>query len=196
MAKFEESMKLLEFLEFSNQDSKLLHQNKNETGLTFYGIYEKWNKDWKGWVIIKKQLSITPNIKIASKVLAKNLELKNLAYERIKSNYWDKAKLDKVNSQKIADEIFIFGFNVGMPIAIKKAQNLVGAVSDGIVGKNTLKAFNSFNEHRFDIEFDEIEKKYYDEVIRKKPYLSPNHDGWYVRAVYAFNETSSDIAIA
>ncbi len=199
MANFKESMKLLTFLEYSNQDWKLLHQNKNEDGLTFYGIYEKWNKDWKGWEIVKKQLIATPDIKVASRVLAKNLELKDLAYERIKNNYWNKAKLDFVHSQKIADEIFLFGFNVDMKIAIKKAQKTIGFTKenqDGIVGKMTLEALNSFDVNIFDIEFDKEEIKHYDAIIKAKPYLAPNKNGWYDRALFAFNAQSQDTLIA
>lgn len=196
MANFRESMKLLTFLEYSNKDWKLLHQNKDEDGLTFYGIYEKYNKTWSGWSIIKEQLKITPDIKTASRALAKNKLLENLALERIKSNYWDKAKLDFVNSQKIADEIFLFGFNVDMPIAIKKAQKLVGISQDGVVGNITLKALNSFDVNIFDIEFDKEEIKYYDAIIKAKPYLKPNETGWYNRAVFAFNQHSQDTLIA
>ena len=196
MANFKESMKLLTFLEYSNQDWKLLHQNKHEDGLTFYGIYEKYNKDWKGWDIVKKQLKITPDIKTASRVLAKNKELENLALERIKTKYWDGAKLDFVHSQKIADEIFLFGFNVSMPIAIKKAQKLVGISQDGLVGNMTLKALNNFDVNVFDIEFDKEEIKYYDAIIKDKPYLAPNETGWYARALFAFNAQSTDTLIA
>ena len=196
MANFKESMKLLTFLEYSNQDWKLLHQNKNEDGLTFYGIYEKWNKDWKGWDIVKNQLKITPDIKTASRALAKNKELENLAFERIKTKYWDGAKLDFVYSQKIADEIFLFGFNVDMPIAIKKAQKLVGVCQDGIVGNMTLKALNNFDVNVFDIEFDKEEIKYYDAIIKDKPYLAPNETGWYARALFAFNTQPVDTLIA
>lgn len=199
MADFKESMKLLTFLEYSNQDWKLLHQNKNEDGLTFYGIYEKWNKDWKGWEIVKKQLKITSDIKTASMVLAKNLELRDLAYERIKNNYWDRAKLDFVHSQKIADEIFLFGFNVDMKIAIKKAQKTIGFTKenqDGIVGNMTLKALNNFDVNIFDIQFDKEEMEYYDVVIKAKPYLAPNKNGWYNRALFAFNKQFEDTLIA
>lgn len=196
MANFKESMKLLTFLEYSNQDWKLLHQNKNEEGFTFYGIYEKWNKDWKGWEIVKNQLKITPDIKTASRVLAKNKDLENLAFERIKTKYWDRAKLDFVHSQKIADEIFLFGFNVDMPIAIKKAQKLVGVSQDGIVGNMTLKALNSFDVNIFDIEFDRLEVAHYAAIIKSKPYLAPNKNGWYARALFAFNTQPVDTLIA
>lgn len=196
MANFNKSMDLLSFLEYSNQDWKLLHQNKNEDGLTFYGIYEKWNKDWNGWSIVKNQLKLTPDLKIASKILAKNVILKSLVLERIKTNYWDKAKLDNVNSQKIADEIFLFGFNVDMKVAIKKTQKLINVPQDGIIGSQTIKALNSFDVNIFDIEFDKEEISYYDAIIKSKPYLAPNEKGWYKRALFAYMENTSDTMIA
>lgn len=196
MANFNKSMDLLSFLEYSNQNWKLLHQNKNEDGLTFYGIYEKWNKDWNGWSIVKNQLKLTPDIKIASKILAKNVILKSLVFERIKTNYWDKAKLDNINSQKIADEIFLFGFNVDMKVAIKKTQKLINVPQDGIIGSQTIKALNSFDVNVFDIEFDKEEISYYDAIIKSKPYLAPNEKGWYKRALFAYMENTSDTMIA
>lgn len=196
MANFNKSMDLLSFLEYSNQDWKLLHQNKNEEGLTFYGIYEKWNKDWNGWSIVKNQLKLTPDLKVASKILAKNVILKSLIFERIKTNYWDKAKLDNINSQKIADEIFLFGFNVDMKVAIKKTQKLINVPQDGIIGSQTIKALNSFDVNIFDIEFDKEEISYYDAIIKSKPYLAPNEKGWYKRALFAYMENTSDTMIA
>lgn len=196
MANFNKSMDLLSFLEYSNQDWKLLHQNKNEDGLTFYGIYEKWNKDWNGWSIVKNQLKLTPDLKVASKILAKNVILKSLVFERIKTNYWDKAKLDNINSQKIADEIFLFGFNVDMKVAIKKTQKLINVPQDGIIGSQTIKALNSFDVNVFDIEFDKEEISYYDAIIKSKPYLAPNEKGWYKRALFAYMENTSDTMIA
>lgn len=196
MANFNKSIDLLSFLEYSNQDWKLLHQNKNEDGLTFYGIYEKWNKDWNGWSIVKNQLKLTPDLKVASKILAKNVILKSLVFERIKTNYWDKAKLDNINSQKIADEIFLFGFNVDMKVAIKKTQKLINVPQDGIIGSRTIKALNSFDVNIFDIEFDKEEISYYDAIIKSKPYLAPNEKGWYKRALFAYMENTSDTMIA
>lgn len=196
MANFNKSMDLLSFLEYSNQDWKLLHQNKNEDGLTFYGIYEKWNKDWNGWSIVKNQLKLTPDLKVASRILAKNVILKSLVFERIKTNYWDKAKLDNVNSQKIADEIFLFGFNVDMKVAIKKTQKLINVPQDGIIGSQTIKALNSFDVNIFDIEFDKEEINYYDAIIKSKPYLAPNEKGWYKRALFAYMKNSSDTMMA
>lgn len=196
MASFEKSMELIKFLEFSNRDDKILHQNRYEDGLTFYGIYEKYSKDWSGWRIIKRYLEIEPDIKKCSVILAGNKELINMAFNWIKNKFWDKAKLDDVVSQKIADEIFLFGFNTGMSVAIKKAQKMVNVKQDGVVGEQTLKAINIYDENIFDFEFDEEEIKYYDAVIKAKPYLGINQKGWYKRALFAFNSQDNGYVMA
>ena len=49
MAKIEKSMLLLAALEHSNKENIVLHQNKHENGLKFWGIYESMHPDWQGW---------------------------------------------------------------------------------------------------------------------------------------------------
>ena len=69
-----------------------------------------------------------------------------------------------------------------MRAAIRKAQRLVKALPDGIVGSLTIKALNEFNPIIFDMVFDEIEKKYYDDLIEKKPSFAVFKKGWHRRA--------------
>lgn len=182
MADINKSMEILKFLEHSNRNDKLLHYNKGEDGYTFFGIYEVAHPKWRGWTIIKRYLLIEPDIKKCSVILSNVTDLMIEVEKFYKSNFWDKAKLDLVNSQKIADEIFIFGVNTGMQVAIKKAQQLIGVTADGVVGPMTLKALNDFDESIFDLKFDELEKEYYDAIIKTKPYLLKNKQGWYNRA--------------
>ena len=76
-------------------------------------------------------------------------------------------------------------------------KNAVATISsDGLVGNMTLKALNNFDVNVFDIEFDKEEIKYYDAIIKAKPYLAPNETGWYARALFAFNAQSTDTLIA
>lgn len=184
MADIKKSMDILKYLEYSNRTELMLEQNKNEDGLTYCGIYQSAHPNWKGWTIIKRYLDNEPNLKKCSLILANVSDLQQWVNQFYKENFWDIAKLDEVNSQKIADEIFIFGVNVGMKVAIRKAQKLVGVDSDGNVGSMTLKAFNTFDVITFDGQFDDLEKEYYDAVIVAKPYLSGNHNGWDYRADY------------
>lgn len=182
MASIQKSMQLLKQLEFSNDNSKLLHKNKFEDGLTYYGIYQSAHPTWKGWDIINKYLKNEPDLKKCSLILANVSDLNKMVVEFYKREFWDKAQLDLVNSQKIADEIFLFGVNVGMKTSIKIAQRLVNVLVDGIVGQKTINALNSFNESVFDIKFDELEKEHYDKIIEAKPHLVINKKGWYNRA--------------
>lgn len=182
MAKIEETMNLLAALEHSGRENKVLHQNNHENGLTFWGIYESENPHWKGWGAVKSCMALYPDIKTCSKVLFQTGWVYGLVIDFYKKEFWDKAKLDLITSQKKADEIFIFGVNVGMKTAIMKAQKLVGAGKDGFAGNETVRMLNEFDEHEFDVTFDDIEKDYYDAIIKSKPYLVENKAGWYNRA--------------
>lgn len=182
MAKIENSMILLATLEHSNREDKVLHKNKGEDGLTFFGIYESANPSWKGWDIVKRYLEFTPDLRECSKILVNVSDLTKLVNEFYKKKFWDKALLDNVKSQKIADEIFIFGVNVGMTVAIAKAQALVGASVDGISGSQTVRRLNEYDEDKFDILFDEEEIKYYDRLVELHSKFSINKKGWHSRA--------------
>lgn len=184
MTSIEKSMQLLRQLEFSNDNTKLLHKNKFEDGLTYYGIYQSAHPSWRGWKIINQYLANEPDLKKCSLILANVSDLNKLVLDFYKREFWDKAQLDLVDSQKIADEIFLFGVNVGMRTSIKMAQRLANVLVDGIVGQKTINALNGFNESIFDMKFDELEKKHYDKIIESKPYLSINKKGWYNRADY------------
>ena len=84
-------------------------------------------------------------------------DMKDLDIETAKDIYkkmfWDKYKLDLIENKDIATEVFEFGINAGMKIAIKVLQRAYNAlndnillVEDGILGHNTAKAINSFKE--------------------------------------------------
>lgn len=76
-------------------------------------------------------------------------DLKNMSnaeWEDIfKTMYWDKAKLDQVKSQKVANIIvqMIWGSGASQ---IKTVQKLVGVTADGVVGAKTLAAINAKDE--------------------------------------------------
>ena len=151
MANIRNSMFLLADLEHSGKEDLVLHKNQFENGLTFWGIYEKENPNWDGWIVVKQVLKETKDIKEASKKLFKNPYLFELVMKFYKKEFWDKMQLDLVNSQKIADEMFIFGANVHWKVSVKKAQKLVGAKSDGFVGNETIRLLNAYDVNKFDI---------------------------------------------
>ena len=184
MADFKSAMKKLNKLEFSSPRN-YLHYNRGEKGYTVGGIYEKAHPRWMGWHIVYKALRKYGSMAKASEPLYQDTTLRKKVNGFYKHRFWDVAKLDFVDSQIIADEIFIFGVNVGMRKAIKKAQKLVGVKADGWVGAITLKALNEFDESQFSIEFDKIEIAYYHFLAyfsKKHKTLKRFYRGWVNRA--------------
>ncbi len=179
---FIKSFNILMGLEFSNP-SNALHKNKGENGLTFMGIYQVAHPNWTGWARVEKELCIAnDDIKLASRNLLAKTNIKDLVEDFYKKHYWNRAKLDEIDSSKKCDEIFVFGVNVGMRTAIRKTQKLVGAVADGIIGSQTIKAINEFHEGKFDMMFDDIEIQYYADIIERKPSFARFRNGWENRA--------------
>lgn len=182
-AKVKDSLKILFQLEFSNPYNAL-HKNKGENGLTYKGIYQSAHTKWKGWEIVKSSLNFYDNdIRKSSYELFQNEDLDVLVVEFYKKHFWNRAKLSEITSQKKADEIFIFGVNVGMRTAIRKTQKLVGVTADGMIGTKSIAAINMYDENLFDMKFDEIELKYYDDIIERKPSFAMFRNGWKNRAM-------------
>nr|DAO83002.1 MAG TPA: Lysozyme [Caudoviricetes sp.] len=184
MANFKEAMGFLESLEFSKA-SDILHKNKNEKDITFYGIYKYAHPSWAGWDKVLKAIDKMGNLEKASVLLSKDSDLKELVYKFYKDEFWDKMRLDELISQKIADEMFIFGVNADYPPAIKLAQKIVGFSGkdiDGRVGVKTLQALNAYDPSKFDKEYDEGEKRYYTAIISANPQFRIYADGWRRRA--------------
>ncbi|MBR8464262.1 peptidoglycan domain protein [Campylobacter sp. faydin G-24] len=182
MADFNKSMQILKRLEFSD-DKTVLHKNKNESGLTYYGIYEGANPHWSHWSYIHDIIRQSPSLSVASRTLYANKELEVAVYSLYKARYWDKMQLNRLHSQRMADELFIFGVNAGVLNAARLAQKLLGIKRDGIVGEATIKALNSYDEAKFNIEFDEAEIAFYSKLINANPKLKIYANGWRNRAL-------------
>jgi lysozyme family protein len=181
MSDFKKTLKLALSFEFSKPDNAL-HQNPGETGLTFCGIYETAHPKWSGWTKIKEIIQKNKgNIKKASTEAYKDKDLLALVDDLYLKNYWDPYRLGELN-QTAAEEIFVFGINAGMKMAIKKAQFLAGVLVDGEIGAKTIAAINAIPEAEFDMKFDEQEILFYESLIAKKPSFEIFRNGWHKRA--------------
>lgn len=171
-------------VEFSNDNSLLLHHNEGETGLTYFGIYESAHPSWDGWSVIKRYLVNTPNLKECSKILANVSDLNQKVEEFYKKEFFDKLKLDLVKSVDKQEEVMCFAISVGIKPCIKKLQECLNVKVDGIIGQQTINALNSFNESLFDKLFDLEEKEYYELIIKNKPQYLQFKNGWFKRAEF------------
>lgn len=172
-------------VEFDNLPQRFLHKNKTEDYLTIAGIAEKWHKHSIDWEFIKSILKVCNNsITRASTLLYYDKEINNQIRTIYMNEYFHKMKLDKVASQTITNEMFLFGVNVGCENAIKAAQRVVGVKDDGIIGGVTLQALNSFSPIEFDKLYDEEEMKYYKNLADTKSSMAVYLNGWKNRSAY------------
>ena len=181
MSNFTKSMQFLTRLEFSSP-SFVLHKNETENGLTFFGIYECAHPNFNGWELVKQVLK-GKSLKEASVILYNNSDLVALVYEFYKREFWDKMRLDEVESDLKASEIFIFGVNVDTKPAVRVLQRLLNVTVDGVMGAQTLKALNAYDEGKFNVEFDSYEIAYYASLVSKNPKLKIYANGWKNRAL-------------
>ena len=186
MAKFNEAMELFLKAEISNNPKEALHKNRGENGLTYMGIYQSAHPTWFRWGYINTILEKHGGNKIEASIeLYQDRSLTQDVYDFMKKNFWDVMKLDSVTSQKIAEELFIFGTNANMKAGVKMAQRLIGVEDDGIVGNGTITALNAFDERVFDEEYDLLEQAYYMNLILRHPELEVNEKGWIRRSELA-----------
>lgn len=183
MSQFSIAYKLLTQAEFSNKPEKFLHKNSTEKSYTLGGIYRHMNPDALNWSFVDDLLRLcNHDLERASRMLYNDEIIYKEVYDFFKRYYWTNLRLDEIQSQKIANEIFDCAVNIGQKNAIKLAQRLVGALDDGYIGSITVKCLNIYNEETFDLKFDDMQKKYYDDLIANNPELGIYQRGWYNRA--------------
>ena len=196
MANFKKTFEKMYGIEYtSNFD--VLHHNKKEKGLTFYGIYETAHPHLEIWEYIYQVLKKvnyktdeSPSAKKAklqraSQLLVENENLINSVKKFYYEEFWKPLKLDLIDSQKIADEMFFFYVNTGnKKKTIKMAQLVVGAVPDGFIGIETITKLNHFDETLFDRAYDLKEMEYHARLVQANPSLYLlNLVGWIRRDV-------------
>jgi lysozyme family protein len=129
--------------------------NPNDRGgETFKGIARKIFASWKGWQTIdaiKKRVGTNPDA--IDREAAKDAGLQTLVHDFYKVNFWDVLKLDLVNDERIATELFDTGVNMGTGVAaifLQRALNISNRngkdyadfAIDGSIGPKTLDALN------------------------------------------------------
>ena len=161
-------LEMIKDVEFSNDNTKLLHKNDGENGLTYFGIYESAHPNWYGWNIIKRYLANVPDLKKCSVVLSNVSDLNELVKQFYKKEFFDKMKLDLVKSEHKQIELMCFAINVGVNPCIKKLQDLLGVTIDGVIGSKTISSLNDYDESLFDKLFDLEEIEYYESLNKER----------------------------
>lgn len=129
----------------------LYANNPNDSGgETWKGIARKKHPAWAGWAIVDSYRS-KPGFP-GNLVDAIGLQEQVLSF--YKKAFWDMLSLDKVSDQRIGNELFDTGLNMGMAIAgsfLQRALNLANRNEkdyadlpvDGVVGVRTISTLNN-----------------------------------------------------
>ena len=116
-----------------NEGGYVLHKVEGDRGgMTYAGIARNMNPNWAGWRMIDNG----------------DLVPAYVVREFYQAQFWDKMRGDEITNQIIAQTIFDFYVNAGLP-ALKLAQLVVGATPDGVFGPRTVAALNAYPEDKF-----------------------------------------------
>ena len=185
MADLKEAITKLFEVEFNNKPELFLHENEGENGYTLGGVYQRANPSEIDWQRVDKLMALFDNdIKRVSRMLFYDVPTMEAVLTVYHLNYWKVLQLSRVHSQKIANEIFLFGVVAGVRNGAEVAQRIVGVIDDGVIGSQSIQALNDFDAEKFDDLFDEAEIQYFEGIAEKNPRLAVFVDGWKNRAVY------------
>ena len=117
-----------------NEGGYVLHTVKDDRGgMTYAGIARAFHPNWPGWRVIDQ--GETPPA--------------DLVRQFYRSNFWHPLRLDEVEHQDVAGNIFDFGVNAGLGTAAKLAQLVAGTTPDGKIGRKTIEALNAIDPDLF-----------------------------------------------
>lgn len=175
MADLNKALKRLWQVEFSNRTDLMLHNVKGDTGgMTYKGIARNHHPGWKGWAFVDA------NPKPA--ILEKNEVLQEMVEQFYLVNFWQPIKGDRIMYQATAEELFLSAVNIGIKKACMLAQEVAGVRIDGVIGDKSISAINALSPDIFCERYTELEMKYYEAIVDRKPEQGKFLRGWIARA--------------
>ena len=148
-------------------------------GETYKGVSRKIHSKWQGWAVIdsaKKQAGFPSR-------LDSDFELQQMLEDFYRINFWDRIQGDMIENQEVAESIFDFAVNAGVGTSATLAQMVVGVESDGVIGKDSLAAINSFDTEHFFAAFTVAKIARYVTIVKKRPTSRKYFYGWVLRAL-------------
>jgi lysozyme family protein len=140
-------------------------------GQTYAGISRRANPQWEGWKFIDRECPVP----------------EGMVSTFYKSVYWDAVNGDLIISPVIADSLFDFSVNAGVPTAKHLAQQAVKAKTDGIFGPLTMAALNSVDAEVFSLRFSLLKIKRYRDIVESDHTQLKFLEGWISRTLTQSN---------
>ena len=155
----------------------LTNDKYDRGGITNYGISLTFAKDTND----KALLDVDHDGDIDANDIRKLT--KEQAIKVYRKHFWDKAKLDEINSDKIALAIMDTGVNHGIYKGISMAQETLNKLGkkvdvDKIMGPQTINALNSVDPDTFVETYLKSRKNYYRRIVETRPTQNMFFRGW------------------
>lgn len=156
-------------------------------GETYRGIARKYHWRWPGWAIIDDWKRTGRSMDY----LRENRALEKMVEAFYKEHFWDTLRLDEVERQDLAEELFDSGVNANYVTAtlwLQRALNLLGSSApkslkvDGKMGPKTLAAVNSCSDPRALLKtLNGLQFMHYFKLVEKYPDQRMFFRGWLKR---------------
>lgn len=151
-----------------NEGGYVLHTVKDDRGgMTYAGIARAFHPNWPGWRVIDQ--GETPPA--------------DLVRQFYRSNFWHPPRLDEVEHQDVAGNIFDFGVNAGISTAAKLAQLVAGTTPDGKIGRKTIEALNAIDPDLFVARYALAKIARYRDIVAKNRTQQKFLLGWINRTL-------------
>lgn len=151
-----------------NEGGYVLHTVKDDRGgMTYAGIARAFHPNWPGWRVIDQ--GETPPA--------------DMVRQFYRSNFWHPLRLDEVEHQDVAGNIFDFGVNAGLGTAAKLAQLVAGTTPDGKIGAKTLQALNTIDPDLFVARYALAKIARYRDIVAKNRTQQRFLIGWLNRTL-------------
>ena len=138
MADFNISIKDTLVREGINTNMGYVNDPTDRGGETIAGIARKFHPSDPIWKVVDnaKKGNFPQNLKDIPNIL-------DGIKAFYKKNYWDKVCGDELKSQKVANMLFDTAVLEGYTAAIKRAQNIVGIMSSGVISEELITKLNA-----------------------------------------------------
>lgn len=183
------------YLKTNAHEGGYVNDPTDKGGETIDGISRVHHPNWQGWVIVDRvKREHGRDAKTINRVLAKDSifqQLKKLFY---KAQYWDVNSLDMIPHQRIAEEMYDTGVNMGVKVAamfLQEALNLcnnagklyANILVDGDVGPITRGALAKSDADRVFKTMNLLQGERYINILRRNESQEKFWGGWMERVI-------------
>lgn len=170
-----------------------VNDSTDRGGETYKGISRVHFPKWQGWPILDL-LRAQHGLGLINHYAGKNNELQVLVRSFYRENFWTPNRLNDIPHQKIAEEMFDTGVNMGIGIAARFLQEALNLCNndgklypdisvDGKIGPKTLSSIDRADRSRLFKTMNLLQGERYINILRRNGTQEKFWGGWLNRII-------------